>query len=189
MCMFSFSRLLCKSSLIICFPSSLPNPQRSAPNPDTSIAPCSGTVRPPVRYAEHITTSPQPFSNPTQRASSLHTLDNDPYNEGGYHSPFHTVPPKSLSEPQRHGRRSSAQSFRRRMTWGGQRVGVENPVDTEMNSSTTSLVQRVRTKVSTLFVPEHKVGEAPGILRELRTIIFGSCASDCLIYFRVYMAF
>lgn len=137
-------------------------------------------AKPSVKYADNITTSPQtaPDTFSLQHSSSHHTADNDPDNEA-YHSLPHPVPPRSLSEQyNRRGRRTSAQSFRRRVTFGGWGAKGKRPTEAnEKSVSTTSLVQTVRTKVSTLFVPEHKVGKAPGIMRELRTIIFGSCTS------------
>jgi hypothetical protein len=43
-------------------------------------------------------------------------------------------------------------------------------------SPSTTALQRARTGLSNLLVPEHKVGKPPGFVRELKTIMFGSCA-------------
>jgi hypothetical protein len=155
----------------------------------TYLSPSSKrAVKHTVKYAPDITTSPQPSADAfsLQDLSLHHTADNDPDHEG-YHSPSHPapIPPRSATDPQhRGGRHTSAQSFRRRMTFGGWGAKQERPLETnEKNVSKISLAQTVRKKVSSLFVPEHRVGKAPGIWRELRTIIFGSCASGRSICF------
>lgn len=144
------------------------------------------TAKPSVKYAERITTSPQPVADgfSVQRSPSHHTTDNDLDNDG-YHSPSHSAPQRSFTEPQyRRSRYTGAQSTRRRMTYGGWGARAENPATTnEKSISTTSLAQTIRTKVSTLFKPGHKVGRSPGFFRELRTIILGSCASSRPICF------
>lgn len=134
------------------------------------------TAKPSVKYAENITTSPQSAAETfsLQHSSSHHTNDNDPDSEA--HSPFHAPLPRSTSEPQHGRRRTSAQSSRRRATWGGRRPIAEVDTDPKEKASPKApLLERVRTTMSTLFVPEHKVGKPPGLARELRTIIFGSC--------------
>ena len=149
------------------------------------------TAKPSVKYAEHITTSPELAGDVFQLQPTSHfTTDNDPDNDG-HHSPSHSVPPRSFSEPQYGPHRyTSAQSFRRRMTYGGWGAKTERPVNiNKKNFSTISLVQSVKTKVSGLFVPEYKVGKAPGLMLELRTIVFGSCASTRPICFWAYLVF
>jgi len=142
-------------------------------------------AKPTVKYADHVTTSPDPAVDvPQLQHPAPHpTIDNDPDNEGGHRSPSHPVPPKSFSEPStKPGRRTSSQSFRRRTTWGGLNTSVANSNTTQdRDAPSTTILQRARTNFSNLFVPEHKVGKAPGVMRELRTILFGSCASWCLI--------
>ena len=138
------------------------------------------TAKPAVKYADHMTTSPDPSSedaSQVQRSRSHHT-DNDHDNDGGHHSPSHPVPlnpfPDSRSKS---GRRTSAQSFRRRTTFGSRPVSVANTVATQdQGASQTTMLERVRTNMSTLLVPGHKVGKPPGFVRELKTILFGSCA-------------
>lgn len=48
--------------------------------------------------------------------------------------------------------------------------------------SSLTMLQRVKSTVSNLLVPEHKVGKPPGFMHELKTILFGSCAYYCLIF-------
>ena len=151
------------------------------------------TAKPSVKYAERITTSPQLAGDVFQLQPTSHfATDND---HDGYHSPSHSTPQRSASEPpygHEPGSYTSSQSFRRRMTYGGWGAKPERPVNINkknFSASTVSLVQSVKTKVSNLFVPGHKVGKAPGFLLELRTIVFGSCTSIRPICFRAYLVF
>ena len=145
----------------------------------TSFLSSGPTAKPSVKYAENITTSPQPQSAAesfsVQHSSSYHTNDNDHDGEASYY------PPRSTTDPYQNRRRTSAQSSRRRMTWGGHNASAETPIGSkDKASSKMPLLQRVRTKMSSLLVPEHRVGKPPGFGRELRTIVFGSCESPAL---------
>ena len=142
------------------------------------------TAKPTIKYSDQLTTSPDP-SNDTfqlQTSRSQHT-DNDTDGDGGHHSPTHPVSHRSFSDVPRPGRRTSAQSFRRRMTYGGRTTTIPNSINKDPGASSLTMVQRARSTLSTLITPEHKVGKPPGLLRELRTIVFGSCESCRLIFF------
>ena len=145
-----------------------------------------------VKYTDKLTTSPDldrdTFQLPLQTSPSHHT-DNETDNDGGHHSPSHQVPPRSFSDIPRPGRRTSAQSFRRRMTYGGRAASISGSVATQHNPNGSSLtvLQRARSTLSTLLVPGHKVGKPPGFMHELKTILFGSCASYCLICARAHI--
>jgi hypothetical protein len=80
--------------------------------------------------------------------------------------------------------KATIDSVRARSTWGGD--GIMNGVNsaTPQNHGVTKL-QRVRARFATLLVPEYKVGQPPGFMRELKTILFGTCASQCSICFGV----
>lgn len=162
-----------------------------SPSPLSSANFCpERTAKPTVKYFDQLTTSPDP-SNDTfqlQTSRSQHTDNED--NDDGHHSPSHTVPPRSFSDIPRPGRRTSAQSVRRRMTYGGRATSVPGSVSTQdPGASALTMVERAKSSLSNLLVPEHKVGEAPGFLRELRTIMFGSCASCCLIFLQTHITF
>ena len=132
-------------------------------------------AKPSVKYSDHITVSPS-----LADAFVVQNTDNDTDNDGGHHSPSHIVSPRSFSDayPKR-GYRTSAQSTRRRMTYGGRTTSVVNSVNTlgQAAPPTTTMLQRARMGFSNLLVPGHKIGKPPGFVRELKTILFGSCAS------------
>ena len=146
------------------------------------------TAKPTVKYDDKLTTSPVPDAFPLQTSLSQHT-DNDTDNDGGHHSPSHPAPPRSFSDTPRPGRRTSAQSARRRMTYGGRATTIPSFANRDPGASSLTIVQKARSTLSTLLVPEHKVGKPPGFFQELRTIVFGSCESTTLSFFRVYRAF
>jgi len=141
------------------------------------------TAKPSTKFTADLTTSPDPNTEafPPQRPPHV-IIDNTFDDEGGHHSPSHPVPPKSFTDPHpKRGRHTSAQSFRRRMTWGGR--GANSPDTQEQNTPTIPMIQRLKTSLANLLVPEHKVGKAPGLLREFKTILFGSCMFSCPICF------
>ena len=57
-------------------------------------------------------------------------------------------------------------------------MSIPNPVNSQDRpASSATSVQRVGAALSKLLKPKRKVGKAPGFTHELRTILFGSCAS------------
>lgn len=157
----------------------------------------SCTAKPSVRYADRITMSPDPSGDEVQRSPSQRT-DNDFDDDGGYHSPTHTAPPSPFVDPPiyppryppRYRRRTGAQSGRRRTTFGSRSEAEPRPVTatSEQGTPSITMIQRMKTNISTLLVPGHKVGDPPGFVRELKTILFGSCASYWLISERVWFS-
>ena len=110
--------------------------------------------------------------------------DSDPNIGGRHHSP--SGPDSQTSFPYVHpspDRHPSVQSVPRRMTDGGRTTTVADSVGTlNQRASSMTLVQRVGTVLSKLLVPKRKVGKAPGLRHELKTILFGSCTSCSLTF-------
>ena len=111
-------------------------------------------------------------------------VDSDPNIGGCHHSP--PDPDPQTSSPDVHpspDRRTPVQSVPRRMTDGDQTTTVADSVGTQnRRASSMTSVQRVGTVLSELFVPKRKVGKAPGLRHELKTILFGSCTSCSLTF-------
>ena len=137
-----------------------------------------------IHYSDHITPSPQVVDILTRSPPPLQRTVPDFDDEGGHHSPSHPVPHKSKTDEYPRRGRTSAQSTRRRMTYGGRATGMPNFFSTQGQgaSPSTTMLQRARTGFSNLLVPGHKVGKPPGFVREMKTILFGSCASCCPIF-------
>ena len=121
--------------------------------------------------SNHPTTSPNPSTDTFRlQPSPSFPIDSDPDNCGVR---------CSVSDPDlQMSRRTSVQSVPGRMTDDDRTTGIANSVNTQDRwASPTTLVQRLETTLSKLSKPGRKVGKAPGFTRELRTILFGSCAS------------
>lgn len=152
---------------------------------------CRGaTAEPPAMHAIQTSISLQPVSEPSSpRNSSYHTANDDPDNEGGDYPPSPTVPPGSFPEPEPGRVLHTSLDLLGRINLRGRAPNAENPADTGRDSLTSSSMQRVRTAVSSLFVPERRVGKAPGIVCQLRTIVFGSCVSSSITCLWAYPTF
>jgi len=98
------------------------------------------------------------------------SIDGDPDSRGVHHSASDPDPPMSQY--------TSVQSVPGRITDGGRTTSIMNSISArDRRTSSAVSVQRVGKTLSKLFKPERKVGKAPGFTSELRTILFGSCAS------------
>ena len=113
--------------------------------------------------------------------------DNDHSDEGGYSARSHTFPPSSVTEQiPRPGRYTLAQSTRRRTTLRAPAANRTSTVNTETPSSPPGTkLQRFKTGLGNLVTPGHKVGDSPGFVQELKSILFGTCASHRHICFQV----
>lgn len=104
-----------------------------------------------------------------------------------HYSPSQTVPPVTLIDtPPGPGHSATAQS--------SPRMADRRTISTASTPNTQNLgappmarLQRVKTSLSFLFAPEHRVGEPPGFIREVKNILFGTCT--CCTPFRVYLKF
>jgi hypothetical protein len=124
-----------------------------------------------VPMSNHPTTSPDTSKEIFRlHPSSSSPIDGDPDDNRGVH--------RSVSDPDpRTSCRTSVQSMPGSMTDGGHTTSIAGSIGTQnRRASSMTLVQRTGTTMSKLFKPERKVGKPPGFMRELRTILFGSCA-------------
>lgn len=112
-------------------------------------------------------TTSQDISKDTPRLQSslLSPTDSDPDNCGILHSASDPDPQTS--------RRTSIQSVLGRMTDGGRTTSILTTHD--RRASSVTFMQRAETALSKLLKPKRKVGKAPEFMRQLRTILFGSC--------------
>ena len=117
------------------------------------------------------TTSPDTSKDTFQlQPSPPLPVDNDTDNRGVHHSVSNPDPQAS--------RRTPVQFVPGTITDGDRTTSVVNPVSAQdRQASSTTSVHIVGTTLSKLFKPERKVGKAPGFTHELKTILFGSCAS------------
>ena len=105
--------------------------------------------------------------------------------DGGYHSTSHPALPHRRTWGQRthmrktYGSQAPAQRTRRRTTYGSRFMSIAAAVTPQDQGAT--MARRIRTNLTELVVPAHKVGEPPGFIQEMKTILFGSCAS-CLVF-------
>ena len=132
-----------------------------------------------------FTTSPD-LSQDTSilQPSPSYPANNDPNIGGCHHSP--SGPDPQTSSPDVHpspDRHTSVQSVPRRMTGGGRTTTVVDSVGTQnRRASSMTLVPGVGTILCKLLVPKRKVGKAPGLRHELKTILFGSCTPCSLTF-------
>lgn len=142
---------------------------------------------PRVKYTDQITTSPVPttddFLSPLPRTAPAR--DDDRSDVEGYSTRSQPFPPNSRTgKVPRPGRRTLAQSTRRRTTLRTTTVNRTNTVSTQNPSIPPGTRLRLfKTSLANLVTPSHKVGESPGFMRELKSILFGTCASRHCICF------
>jgi hypothetical protein len=112
--------------------------------------------------------------------------DND-HSDEGYSALSHTFPPSSQTgQVPSPGRYTLAQSTRRRTTLRAPTVNRTNSVGNKTPSIPPGTkLQRFKTGLNNLVTPGHKVGDSPGFVRELKSILFGTCASRRHIWLQV----
>lgn len=107
---------------------------------------------------------------PRLQSPSSPPIDADSDNYGDHSSASDPVP--------RISRHSPAQSPPGIAADGGRNANTAGTISAQdRRASSATLVQRVGTTLSVFLSPKCKVGKAPGLTRQLRTILFGSCAS------------
>lgn len=122
--------------------------------------------------------SPDPttedFLSPLSRA----THDNDRSDKGGHSAPSQALPPNShTGQALKLGHYALALSARRRTTLRAPSVNRTNTVSTQsLSVAHGTRFQRFKASLANLVTPGHKLGESPGFVRELKSILFGTCS-------------
>ena len=141
---------------------------------------CLGTPQyqpdehPPYR---HQNTYPQ-FSSPEE---TPHGLDSSPIPFSLDHSKDPRQPPKSHSQPAEQFSRPP-ESRRRNSTtgYGRRRNANEGPSTPKLPRARKMTFQNLN--LQNLTVPPRKLAADPPLITQLKSILFGNCASQCLIY-------
>lgn len=141
----------------------------------------------PGHHSPSQTASPKAPTDPLSRLGhhSFHTASpnalTEPLPQPGSYSPSYSLPSMATSDPlPGPGRRTAAQLFRRRIRRHRTPTSLTNTANTQdQGALSETRLQRVGASISGLLVPEHQVGEPPGFVREVKNILFGSCASWC----------
>lgn len=131
---------------------------------------------PLAKYTGRLTGDPEQVSDDLSQPhpESHITIVEDPSRPPGVE---HTSQPQltSSNSYRKPGRHTSAQSPRRRTAWGSPSVNMTNPAAPEhRDTPSKTKFQRIKESLASLLVPDHKVGEPPGFVRELKSILFGT---------------